>query len=210
MLNGSAFRNRLFTTASSLSPCLRKPSGVRYGIRRAGGLTALGEYDYDEKGGLAIQLVAIQMRLDVADFLTEDAFAAKIDGLLAQAAERRAGPPPGLSPGVGLMLIAQACVRNAGVSEVADAIRRVTAAFSSAWLKFRHGVSWVPASFSSATAPRHPPTSGVFEAARKYRVWIVAGWYRCRLTPWKRAACWEDWLAGSVQQLVPVGPDGKW
>ena len=37
---------------------------------------------------MAIQLVAIQMRLDVADFLTEDAFAAKIDGLLAQAAER--------------------------------------------------------------------------------------------------------------------------
>lgn len=198
---------------------MRKPSGVRYGIRRAGGLTALREYDYDEKGGLAIQLVAIQMRLDVADFLTEDAFAAKIDGLLAQAAERLDPKDHTLvafPEDVGLMLIAQGLRRElAGVSEVADAIRRVTRRFlvPAAWLKFRHGVSWVPAIFLL----RHRTVASAYfrvfsEAARKYRVWIVAG--SVPLPPYAVEAgrvLWEEgWLAPEVyNSSFLFGPDGK-
>ena len=109
------------------------------------------------------------------------------------------------------MLIAQGLRRElAGVSEVADAIRRVTRRFlvPAAWLKFRHGVSWVPAVFLL----RHRTVASAY-----FRVFSEAGpastTYDDRgigtaaaLRRGSRPRALGSGLAraGSVQQLVPV------
>lgn len=159
------------------------------------------------------------MRLDVTDFFTEDAFAAKIDGLLAQA-QSTLDPSDhtliAFPEDVGLMLIAQGLERElAGISSVAKAIQRAVRRFlaPAAWLRLRHRISWVPALFLH----RHRTMASTYfrvlsQAARKYGVWIVGG--SIPLPPYAIQGghvLWEDgWLAPKVyNSSFLFAPDGS-
>lgn len=159
------------------------------------------------------------MRLDVSDFFTAEAFAAKIDRLMAQV-HKRLDPTDhtlvAFPENVGLMLIAQGLQKDlVAVSTVQEAIGRVVRRLlvPTAWLRLRHRLSWVPAIFLY----RHRTVASTYfrvfsRAARKYGVWIVAG--SVPVPPYAMAdgkVLWEaGWLAPRIHNSAFLfAPDGK-
>lgn len=129
-----------------------------------------------------MQLAAIQMGLDLSDYFTAEAFAARIDRLLSQVARRLDPKRPALvafPEDLGLLLIVQGLERElAGVTGIQEAIGRAVRRFMVpvSWLRLRHGLSWVPALFLH----RHTIIAKTYfatlsQAAQKYGVWIVGG-----------------------------------
>src|SRR5690554_1095817 len=129
-----------------------------------------------------MQLVAVQMRLDTADYFTAEAFAAKIDSLMQRVAKQLDRDVPTLvafPEDVGMMLILQGLQRDLrGVLGIEQAIRIATRRFLGplAWLRLRHKLSWVPALFLHRHETIASTYFQVFSwAAKDYGVWLVAG-----------------------------------
>ena len=129
-----------------------------------------------------IQLVAVQMRLDVEDFWSKDAFRSKIQRTIALIEPRVDRSLPSLvvyPEDVGLMLVAQG-LREAlsGVDTVERAIARsIRAMFWRALVeRARSRLSWVPALFMMRRCAIAGTYFEVFEeAARELGAYVVAG-----------------------------------
>lgn len=129
-----------------------------------------------------MQLVAVQMRFDLADYRSFDAFRNKIDSLMQQAARKLDPEDDALvafPEDVGLPLVLQGLEGQLrDVTALAQAIGTVTRRNLAPllWLRLRHRLSWVPALFLH----RHEVIAGTYftvfsEMARRYGVWLAAG-----------------------------------
>lgn len=166
-----------------------------------------------------VQLVAVQMALDLGDHWTREAYERKIDEQMRLATAGLRDDLPTLvafPEDVGLMLVAQGMEKRlGGIGSIETAIQ--TAVQSNvvplAWLRVRHGVSWVPALLlhkNRSIAETYFETFA--KAARKYGVYVVAG--SVALPPYRVENGIVQWWRGPSRANVHntsylFGPDGR-
>lgn len=128
------------------------------------------------------QLIAVQMKLEIDDFYSQDAFERKINRLMEEVIKKSNPDLPALvvfPEDVGLMLIAQ------GNRETLDAIESIEEAIKKmtikhflplVWYRVRYNISWVPALYyyyNKSIAETYFETFS--SLAKKYNVYIAAG-----------------------------------
>lgn len=165
-----------------------------------------------------VQLVAVQMTLDLADYWTREAFEAKVRAQMDEVAARTDPDLPTLvvfPEDVGLMLVVQGLERRlASADTIEAAINRAVRAnmVPLAWTRLRRQVSWVPALMLN----RHRLVAETYfevfsSAAREYGVYLVAG--SVVLPPYAVVDGVAQWRAGPTEHRVYntsylFGPDG--
>ncbi len=129
-----------------------------------------------------IQLVAVQMRWRLEDYATAERFAARVEGLMRQAAARLDPSLPALvvfPEDVGILtgLIGEGDAL-AGAATLEEAVERLARRHLTPvlWQRTRYGVSWPRAIFLA----RHEVMARTYfetfsAAARRHRVYLVAG-----------------------------------
>lgn len=167
-----------------------------------------------------IQLAAVQIRLSLDDYWTEERFAERIERVMEQVARRLDPSLPALvafPEDVGLMLVAQGMqaslkrikptVRGAIVRGIRSQLLRVV------WHRRRTRLSWVPALFYARHERIARTYFSVFAgAARRYRVTLVAG--SVVLPPYHLYDGEVLWRKGPIRNAVyntayTFGPDGS-
>jgi len=132
-----------------------------------------------EKAG---QLVAVQMKLNINDFYSEQSFVEKIEGLMEEVADKIDAEYPALvvfPEDVGLMLIVQGNQQTLSkVSTIEEAIKKMTMKYilPLLWYRIRYNISWVPALYyhrNELVAQAYFDTFS--NLAEKYQAYIVAG-----------------------------------
>jgi predicted amidohydrolase len=128
------------------------------------------------------QLVAVQMKLNINDFYSQQNFAHKIEALMEEVADKIDTEYPTLvvfPEDVGLMLIAQDNKQTlSAVHTIEDAIKKMTMKhlLPLVWYRIRYNLSWVPALYyyhNEEIAQTYFETFS--NLAKKYQVYIVAG-----------------------------------
>ncbi len=165
-----------------------------------------------------IQLVAVQMTLDLADFWSYESFEAKIREQMDAAT---ADLNPELETlivfpeDVGLMLVVQGMEsRLAGIESIEEAISTAVSshALALAWTRLIRWKSWVPALFLNKNRLIAETYFGVFsDMASEYGVHIVAG--SVVLPPYRITDGVVEWERGPSSHNVHntsylFGPDG--
>lgn len=165
-----------------------------------------------------IQLVAVQMTLDLADFWSYESFEAKIREQMDAAT---ADLDPELETlvvfpeDVGLMLVVQGMEsRLAGIDSIEEAISTAVSsrALALAWTRLIRWKSWVPALFLNRNRLIAETYFGVFsDVASEYGVHIVAG--SVVLPPYRISDGVVEWERGPSSHSVYntsylFGPDG--
>jgi len=128
------------------------------------------------------QLVAVQMKLEINDFYSQENFETKINSLMEEVANEANPELPTLvvfPEDVGLMLIVQDNQETLDTVEtIEEAIKKMTMKhfLPLVWYRVRYNISWVPALYyyrNKVIAQAYFDTfSGL---ARKHQVYIVAG-----------------------------------
>lgn len=128
------------------------------------------------------QLVAVQMKLNIDDFYSQQSFAEKIEGLMEEMADKIDAKSPTLvvfPEDVGLMLIAQGNQQTLStVQTVEEAIKKMTMKYilPLLWYRARYHISWVPALYYHRNRVIAQAYFDTFSSlARKHQVYIVAG-----------------------------------
>lgn len=129
-----------------------------------------------------IQLVAVQMRWDAGDYITTERLAARVDGLMQEAAARLDPRYPALvvfPEDIGILTAFNGRGELLeGVDTLQHAVERMVRANlpSVLWNRLRYGVGWVRSVFISRQETMGTTYLQVFsEAARRYGVYLVAG-----------------------------------
>jgi len=128
------------------------------------------------------QLVAVQMKLEINDFYSQENFEIKISNLMERVANEANPELPTLvvfPEDVGLMLIALENQQTLStVKTIEDAIKKMTMKhfLPLVWYRLRYNISWVPALYYY----RHKVIADTYfktfsRLAKKYNVYIVAG-----------------------------------
>src|SRR5690625_489681 len=165
-----------------------------------------------------IQLAAVQMTLDLADYWTYEAFEAKIRSQFdAVAATLEPGLPALVvfPEDVGLMLVVQGMEsRLASIDSIEEAIgtsvRSQLLALS--WTRLIRWKAWVPALFLNRNRQIAETYFGVFsDLSREYGMYVVAG--SVVLPPYRITDGVVEWERGPVNHNVYnssylFGPDG--
>ncbi|MFW6381043.1 MAG: nitrilase-related carbon-nitrogen hydrolase [Bacillota bacterium] len=129
-----------------------------------------------------LQLVAIQMTLDPADYVSQQRFESRIKGILEQVDDRLEADTPALvvfPEDIGLLLVGQGYEEIlTGTETMEVAIRRLTLnnLLPVVYNRLRHRISWVPALYyhrSREIAETYFDTFG--KLAREYEMYIVGG-----------------------------------
>lgn len=166
-----------------------------------------------------MQLVAVQMRLNVHDYVSEARFRSKIGTLMEQVSDHLTPGEPALvtfPEDVGLPLILQGLERElAPVTSITQGIQVAVRKFMGplAWLRLRHRLSWVPALFLHRHQTIANSYFNVFaEMARTYGVYIVAG--SVVLPPYRLEHGTARWDQGYLEPRVynssyMFGPQGE-
>lgn len=166
-----------------------------------------------------VQLVAVQMTLDLDDYWSKDAFAAKIREQMEAVALATDPDLPTLvvfPEDVALMLVVQGMeARLAGIASIEEAIGAAVKAHvvPLAWTRLIRWKSWVPALLLNKNKLMAEAYFEVFtEMAREYEVYLVAG--SAVLPPYRITDGVVQWERGPTQhQLYNTsylfGPDGK-
>jgi len=128
------------------------------------------------------QLVAVQMKLDIEDFYSQQDFTKKIENLMDKVDTKTDSDLPALvvfPEDVGLMLIAQGNNQTLStVNTIEEAIKKMTMKhlLPLLWYRIRYNLSWVPALYyyhNEEIARTYFETFS--NLAKKYQVYIVAG-----------------------------------
>ena len=128
------------------------------------------------------QLVAVQMKLEINDFYSQESFERKISNLMEEVANEVNPELPTLvvfPEDVGLMLIAQGNQETLKTVEtIEEAIKKMTMKhfIPLVWYRLRYNISWVPALYyyyNKSIAETYFETFS--SLAKKYNVYIVAG-----------------------------------
>jgi predicted amidohydrolase len=145
-------------------------------------LTIIFSCSAAEIKGEAKQLVAVQMKLNIDDFYSQQSFEKKIEGLMREVADKIDAEYPVLvvfPEDVGLMLIALEHQQTLSTAQtIEDAIKKMTMKYflPLVWYRLRYNISWVPALYyyrSKAIAQAYFDTFS--SLAEKYQAYIVAG-----------------------------------
>lgn len=166
-----------------------------------------------------IQLVAVQMTLDLADYWTEEAFEAKIRGQMEAVAAATDPDLPTLvvfPEDVGLMLVVQGMEeRLAGIDSIEEAIGTAVRSqlLPLAWTRLIRWKSWVPALLLRKNQAMAETYFTVFSnMAAEYGVYLVAG--SAVLPPYLIEDGTVQWQRGPQRHVVHnssylFGPDGQ-
>jgi predicted amidohydrolase len=128
------------------------------------------------------QLVAVQMKLEINDFYSQESFERKISNLMEEVANEANPELPTLvvfPEDVGLMLIAQDNQETLNkVETIEEAIKKMTMKhfLPLVWHRLRYNISWVPALYyyyNKSIAETYFKTFS--SLAKRYNVYIVAG-----------------------------------
>lgn len=165
-----------------------------------------------------VQLVAVQMTLDLADYWSYEAFEAKIREQMDAVAAVTDPDLPTLvvfPEDVGLMLVVQGMQeRLSGVESIETAIETAVGANAAAlaWTRLIRWKSWVPALFLNRNRLIAETYFGVFtDMSREYGVYLVAG--SVILPPYRISDGLVEWERGPSGYNVYnssylFGPDG--
>ena len=128
------------------------------------------------------QLVAVQMKLAINDFYSQENFETKISNLMEKVANKANPELPTLvvfPEDVGLMLIALENQQTLStVQTIEDAIKKMTMKhfLPLVWYRLRYNISWVPALYYYRNKVIAETYFNTFSSlARKHQVYIVAG-----------------------------------
>lgn len=166
-----------------------------------------------------IQLAAVQMRLDLDDFWTPEAFEASIRRQFELVGEAADPDVPALvvfPEDVGLLLVLQGMEKQlAGITSIEEAINRAvrTKLLPVAWTRLIRWKSWVPALLLNRNRVIAETYFTVFsEAARDYGMYVVAG--SVALPPYRISDGVVEWQRGPLEHNVYntsylFGPDGR-
>lgn len=166
-----------------------------------------------------IQLVAVQMKLDLDDYWTRDAFERKIRERMDAVAAATDSDLPTLvvfPEDVGLMLVVQGMQeRLAGIDDIATAIEAAVLANTVPllWTRLIRWKGWVPALLLNKNRQMAATYFEVFStAARDYQVYLVAG--SVALPPYRVQDGDVRWQRGPARGQVHntsflFGPDGR-
>ncbi|MFA7574650.1 MAG: nitrilase-related carbon-nitrogen hydrolase [Arcobacteraceae bacterium] len=140
--------------------------------------TSISDGTAESKG----QLVAVQMKLNIEDFYSQQDFTKKIENLMEEVATKTNSDLPALvvfPEDIGLMLIAQKNKETLStVHTIEEAIKKMTMKhlLPLAWYRIRYNLSWVPALYYYYNKEIARTYFDTFSnLAKKYRMYIVAG-----------------------------------
>lgn len=167
----------------------------------------------------AIQLVAVQMKMDLDAYWSRDAFQRRIDDVMERVSRLIDPSLPTLvafPEDVGLMLVLLGMQRRLGrVRHIAEGIQKaIRSLFVPAlFARVRHRLAWVPALFWT----RHAQIASVYfdvfaQAAKTYNVYLVAG--SAVLPPYRLIDGQVRWQEGPIRARLYntsylFGPDGS-
>ncbi len=129
-----------------------------------------------------IQLIAVQMKLDINDFYSQQSFEEKIKNLMKEVDKKRNPEFPALvvfPEDVGLMLLAQDQKETLNdVATIEEAIKKMTMKYflPACWYRLKYKISWVPALYyyhNNIIAKTYFDTFSIM--AREHQVYLVAG-----------------------------------
>jgi len=128
------------------------------------------------------QLAAVQMKLRIEDFYSQQDFTKKIESLLGEVAAKTNPDFPTLvvfPEDIGLMLIAQDNQQTlSAVHTIEEAIKKMTMKhlLPLVWFRLRYNLSWVPALYYYKNKEIAQTYFETFSSlSNKYRMYIVAG-----------------------------------